>query len=570
MIPATLGIPPQLRASIRTAAVFSAAISLLMLTGPVFLLQLYDRVLPSRSVETLLALFLLMTAVYTALGWIDLARAQILARIAARFQASADGLVFTAFRPGPDDPLDHTDSAMRDVEAVRQCLGSPAMAALFDLPFTPIFVLSIFLLHPDLGWLATAGAAVMIALTCLGHVAVSRATRQAGHAAARLAEDAARSWTDLRGLGMTTTVEHNWLALRQQARTNALNASDTVAYFSAAIRAFRLFLQSALMAYGAWIVLRDGAAPGAMMAASILSGRALAPVDQLSAHWSTVLRAVTAWRALSPHLGATPWATADATAPSPGLWASDGLASLSAQQLSITPPGREAPILANLGFAVAAGKALAIVGPSGAGKSTLARVLAGALAPTSGDLTFRDLPIRTEAGDATPPLIGYLPQDMILLPGTLAQNIARFHATPDMAAITRAARLAGIHDTIAALPDGYGTVIGTTGRRLSGGQLRRVALARALYGEPMLLILDEPAAHMDQQGCDAIRAAIRSVKSRDGIAVITGHAVTTLADCEVTLVLDHAGQAMFGPTEVMLRRLTGQPTRPAVVNGRAT
>lgn len=564
------GFLTTVRVPLVAAAVFSATIGILMLAGSLFLLQIYDRVLPARSPRTLVSLGLLMVAVYVVTGLVDLARAQILARIALRFQSASDPAIFGAFRAGPDRASDRTGDALRDVEAVRIFLASPALTALFDLPFAPFFVVTIFVLHPDLGWVATSGAAFMIAVTCLGHGLGARMAGRAqgpANAAARMAEDSARIWSDLRALSMSGTITNEWLSLRQTARIEMLRLSDLTAAFAATLRAFRLFLQSALLGYGAWIVLRDGTGAGAMMAASILSGRALAPIDQLSAHWPTLLRAGAAWRALASGTadsGARPDSAAYPALPR----TTDGVdaTGLVCTNLSIAPPGRSTPILSNLSFALPPGSALAIVGPSGAGKTSLVRVLVGATPALSGEVLFRGLPLGPhDTGEL--PLTGYLPQDAHLLPGTAAQNIARFRPGANVADTIRAARRAGIHPEIAALPEGYGTRLGSAGLALSGGQRQRVALARALYGDPVLLVLDEPATHLDHRGCAAVATAIRDVRTNGGVVVVTGHAQSALAECSHILLLDGQGRASLGPADAMLQRFGDAPAPLRAVSG---
>lgn len=542
-----------------------------MLVGPVFLLQLYDRVLPSRSVETLLSLFVLTSAIYAAAGFVDLARMQILARLAARYQDAADPLLFGAFRPAAPGLPDLTGPAVRDVEAIRQFLASPALPALFDLPFAPLFVAAIFALHGDLGWVALGGIAIIVGVTTRGHLAVAHAARTTpvpAYSRDDLSADLARFWPDIAGLGMLSATREKWISQGQMARDSQLRLADVAARYASSLKTFRLFLQSALMAYGAWIVLRDGTGAGAMMAASILSGRALAPVDQLSAHWTPLLRAISAWRRLDTMLGpctgrtATLPAAAGLSPPTPGTpphMVQDGLACS-----DLVLPGHGLANAETLSFAVPGGRSLAVIGPSGIGKSTLLRTLAGADPVVSGRVAFRGLPLLSDPDDCEPPLTGYLPQGHVLLAGTLADNIARFRRNPDRACIIRAARLAGIDDTILGLADGYDTHVSSAACPLSGGQGRLVALARALYGDPVLLLLDEPFAHLDQNGCDAVRAAVRSVTDRGGVVVMTGHAVATAAECDETLALLPGGRHRFGHSNDILRQLSVPPAKTSL------
>ncbi|MEZ5684693.1 MAG: type I secretion system permease/ATPase [Paracoccaceae bacterium] len=533
------------------AALFSAFVNLLMLTGPLFMLQVYDRVLSARALETLTALFLLVLFLFLMMGLLDGARNRLMARIAAQLQARLEARVFTAaLRRGsalPGDPLAGT--ALRDLDAVQKFTASPTLIAFLDMPFTPLFLAVIFVFHPWLGLLALAGGVALVAVTLLNQ----RLTRQplllatqAQTRAERLADQLHGESELIQALGMRAASFTRWQRARDTASDTGLAASDLGAGFSVGTKTFRLFLQSAMLALGAWLVLRGELSAGAMIAASILMGRALAPVEQAISGWALLTRARNGWGRLAALLGATPPEAPRTALPHPR-------ALLEVSQISIVPPGQKLPALRGLSFRLEPGQAMGVIGPSGAGKSTLARAICGVWPPAAGAIRLDGATLDQYDPDRRGQLIGYLPQRVTLFDGTIAENIARLSATPDPAAIVEAAKRAAAHQMILDLPEGYDTPVTQSGGRLSGGQIQRIGLARALYGDPVLLVLDEPNANLDNDGSLALNAAIRTMKAAGGAVLIMAHRPAAIAECDTLLVLEGGLCRTQGPRDQVMK-----------------
>ncbi|MEJ2029079.1 MAG: type I secretion system permease/ATPase [Maritimibacter sp.] len=534
------------------AGLFSVFVNLLMLTGPLFMLQVYDRVLGSRSEATLLALVLLMAFLFAMMGLLDYARGRILARIGAGFQARLDRRVFSAVlrqqtRASGDLRASNT---LRDLEAVQRLLSSPVFASLFDLPWTPVFLLGIAIFHPWLAYLALAGGGVLVLIAILNQMltsgpvrAANQATIQADHMAEQLRSEAEM----VSALGMSNNAFERWHRTRSAALSDTILSSDRAGQFSAMSRTFRMFLQSAILGLGAWLVLRGELTGGAMIAGSILLGRALAPIDMLINQWQLVQRARQGWQALVELLGDVPPEPPRTQLPRPR-------AHLKAEKLTVVPPGQAQASLRMVNFEVKPGQALGVIGPSGAGKSTLARVITGVWTPAGGKIRLDGAALDQFDPAVLGDHIGYLPQRVQLFDGTIAQNIAGLAVTPDDDAVVAAAKKAAAHEMILALPDGYDTLVTGGGGMLSGGQMQRIGLARAMYGEPVLLVLDEPNSNLDNDGSIALNNAIREVKSSGGAVLIMAHRPSAIAECEMLLVLDHGNSRAFGPRDEILQR----------------
>lgn len=532
---------------------FSAAVNLLMLTGPVFMLQVYDRVLASRSVETLAALFLLVAFLYLLMGVLDWSRNRVMTRVAARFQQRIEGRVFAAaLREGAvRQEAEAATGGLRDLDAVGRFLASPVLMALFDLPWAPLFLAVIFVFHPLLGAVALGGGVILVAAM----VATRRLTRAPLQNAALSAAQAQRMADLFRdqgeavgALGMQGATHRRWRALRDQAQHHAVTGADRGAGMAVFSRSFRLFLQSALLAAGAWLVLRNELTPGAMIASSIMMGRALAPIDQLVGGWPSVQAAQDGWARLAGLLGRNPPEPARTPLPRPE-------ARIEARNLTVAPPGEAVPVLRGVSLAIGPGQALGVIGASGAGKSTLARALIGAWAPASGQVRLGGATLDQYAPDMLGALIGYLPQQVTLFDGTIAENIARLDPNPDADRVVRAAQAADAHQMILDLPQGYDTRISQTGGRLSGGQIQRIGLARALYPDPVMLVLDEPNANLDNQGSEALNRAIRRIKAQGGAVVIMAHRPAAISECELLLVLEQGWRRAFGPRDRVLQEM---------------
>ncbi|WP_415184255.1 type I secretion system permease/ATPase [Phaeovulum sp.] len=536
-----------------SVALFSAFVNVLMLTGPLFMLQIYDRVLGSRSVETLTALFALVVFLFLMMGILDLVRNRVMARVGARFQTRLESRVFGAVirRTAlfPNDPV--AMAGLRDLEALQKMLASPVLMALFDLPWAPMFMAAVFFFHAWLGWLAVLGGVVLVIVTILNQ-SLTRTPLQRASGAGLMADrmsDQLRDEAELiQALGMRGTSFARWQMARGRALSQMVSATDLGSAFSVFTKTFRLFLQSAMLALGAWLVLRGELTSGAMIAASILMGRALAPVEQAIAGWPMVGRAGQGWARLAVLLSTTPQEAARTALPRPK-------ALVEANQLTVVPPGQHAASLRMVSFTLTPGEAMGVIGPSGAGKSTLARALCGVWRPAGGQLRLDGATLDQYDPDVLGALVGYLPQRVTLFDGTIAENIARLSAEPDAGMVVEAAKRAAAHQMILDLPEGYDTRVSQAGGRLSGGQIQRVGLARALYGDPVLLVLDEPNANLDNEGSLALNTAIRAVKAAGGGVLIMAHRPAAIAECDTLMVLDGGVRRAFGPRDEVLKSM---------------
>jgi len=533
--------------------IFSFFVNLLMLTGPLFMLQVYDRVLGSRSNETLLALFLLMAFLFLMMGILDFVRGRVLARIGARFQNRLDGRVFAAVvrKASLSNSPGVSSVALRDLESVQRLLASPVFAALFDIPWTPVFLFGITLFHPWLGALAVGGGAILIGITILNQMRTSvpvtesnNAVVQAEHIASQIRSEAEL----IRALGMRSAAFHRWNKAREVALSQGLLSSDRSGTFSTTSKTFRLFLQSAMLGLGAYLVLTAGLTPGAMIAASILMGRALAPLDLAIGQWPSIQRAMKGWNNLAELLGEIPEEPPRTDLPRPA-------ARLSMEQASVVPPGDQIPVLRSVTFEVRPGQALGVIGPSGSGKSTLARAITGIWRPVAGKVRLDGASLDNYDPDVLGSYIGYLPQRVQLFDGTIAENIARLSPNADPEKIVEAARKAAAHEMILKLPEGYDTRVSAGGGRLSGGQMQRIGLARAMYGDPVILVLDEPNSNLDNEGSTALNTAIKQIKADGRSVLIMAHRPAAIEQCDILLVLDGGTRRAFGPRDEVLKEV---------------
>jgi len=536
-----------------SVGLFSIFVNLLMLTGPLFMLQVYDRVLGARSVETLAALFLLVVFLFGAMGLLDLARARLMARVGARFQASLEARVFDAtLRRNailPNDPV--AMAGLRDLDAVNKLLAAPVFLALFDLPWVPVFLLAIFIFHPYLGYLSVGGGLLLVAVILLNQLMTKQLLQNATSsqiAADRLSDQLRDEAELVQALGMRGAAFERWRRARGVAVDSVLAASDRGGAFSTFAKTFRVFLQSAILAMGAYVVLKGEMTAGAMIAGSILMGRTLSPVEQAVGGWALVVRAREGWGRLSLLLSSVPREAPRTPLPRPR-------AKLEAQSLTVIPPGSQTATLRAVSFRIEPGQALGVIGPSGAGKSTLARALCGVWRPANGTIRFDGATLEQYDPDVLGHLIGYLPQRVTLFDGTIAENIARLSSTPDPEMVVDAAKRAAAHQLILDLSEGYDTRVSQAGGRLSGGQIQRIGLARALYGNPVLLVLDEPNANLDNEGSVALNTAIRSMKATGGAVLIMAHRPAAITECDTLLVLEGGLRRAFGPREEVLKSM---------------
>jgi ATP-binding cassette subfamily C protein len=522
-------------------------------------------VLSSRSVETLVALVILITGLFAMMGVLEFIRGRVLARAGARFQSLLDNRVMIAVLRRSVVPAERArpNAAARDLDSVRQLLAGPAPFALFDVPWTPIFLAVIFIFHPILGWLSVVGLIVLIALTVMNQIRSQEPSADAQRVtgeAENLGEAMRQNAEAVQGLGMRKAGLARWNKLRQEALSRQILASDRTAGYSAGSKALRFYLQSLILAAGAWLVLRQEMSAGMMIAASILLGRALAPVDQAIGQWSLGQRAARGWKSLQELLATTPPEIQKTALPAPkGFVDVNGIA--------VVAPGDNVPVLRGVTFQVEPGTAIGVIGPSGAGKTTLAKVLTGIWRPAAGKVRIDGAALDQWPEDEIGRYIGYLPQEIGLMNGTVADNIARMAENRSDADIVIAAKRAGAHELLLTLPQGYDTQIGAGGQRLSGGQRQRVALARALYGDPPVLILDEPNANLDAPGEQALVDSIRESKARGRTVIVMAHRPSAIAACDLLLMLDKGVQIDFGPRDEVLKKRTRN--YPQLVGNRA-
>lgn len=544
------------RGTLIGVGVFSALLNVLMLTSPVFMMQVYDRVLNSRSMPTLVALLVVAGLLLVLMGVLDHLRAVVLGRVGLAVDMALRNAVFDAvvhgalLRRGQGDG----QQTLRDLDTLRGFLGGPGLAVVFDLPWIPVYLLVCFAFHPLLGALALAGALVLTVLMLLGLriskrsalIATEALGRRNGHL-----EGARRNAETLQALGMAGPIRQRWQDAHREALITQVKAAETGGAIAAFTRAFRILLQMLLLALGAWLVIGAMATPGVMLAASVLAGRALAPLEQAIAQW----RGFVQFREARARLALLTPAAADAhrtALPAP-------CRSLTLDHVCVAPPASAFATLQGVSFALKAGDAMAVVGPSAAGKSTLARALIDVWPVVRGEIRLDGAEIGQWSREDRGRFTGYLPQAVDLFEGTIGENIARFSPEAEDAAIIAAAREAGAHEMILRLPQGYDTVIGESGFALSAGQKQRIGLARALFGSPFLVLLDEPNANLDAEGEAALGRAIRAVRARGGIVILMAHRPAALAEVGHVLFIREGRQAAFGPREAVMRRILAQP-----------
>lgn len=556
-----------LRAAFGRSAVIvvaSTAVNLLTLDGSVYMMQVYDRVLVARSVPTLVTLTALMAALYLAQIAIDAIRQRLVVRLAGGVAAALRGPAHTlAMRRAAAGDLAGAARPESDVERLRSVLAGPGVTALIDLPFAPLFLALEFAIHPALGALALGGAVLLLALPViaarLGHAPTAAAARTA----ARRAGDAATRWRNAEtaaAMGILGRLRRRTVA---EAVTHAAlerRVADLGGTFSSVSRGLRMLLQSALLGLGAWLLIDSAVTSGAILASSVLVGRALAPVDLVVAHWRSFSDARAAVDRLGPALAAVE-TTAPTRLPPP-------VASLAVEKLSVVPPGADRPVLDGIDFTLAAGDVLAVVGPSGAGKSSLGRVLANVWAPSAGTVRLDGATLDQWDADALGRHVGWVPQSVGFFAGTVAENIARLDEDAADEAIVAAARAAGVHDLVLTAPQGYDTPLAETGGPFSTGQRQRIALARALYGDPFLLVLDEANSNLDVAGETALLAAVEAARARGAVVVLITHRPALLAACSHVLVLEAGRLRRFGPRETVIPALaaahpSSRPVRAA-------
>nr|WP_167766847.1 type I secretion system permease/ATPase [Jannaschia formosa] len=533
--------------------VFSMVVNALMLTGPIYMLQVYDRVLGSRSEETLLALSVLVTFLFLMMGIFDHIRGRVMARVGARFQSALDGRVFqahlrrAALMPGGAG----TRNPLRDVEAVQRLMASPVFLALFDIPWTPLFIAAIFIFHPWLGWLAVAGGAVLIFIAILNQMTTSGPMAEANQATARAeltAQQLASEAELVQSLGMRGAAFERWMTARGNSLRQSMSHSDRSGMFTVTTKTLRLFLQSAMLGLGAYLVLQNEMTAGAMIAGSILMGRALAPIEMVIGQWQMVAAARRGRQGVLELLETVAPETPRTPLPRPR-------ALLVAENVTVVPPGAQQASLRAISFTLKPGQAMGVIGPSGAGKTSLAKAICGVWQPAGGKMRLDNATLDQYDPDVLGGYIGYLPQTVSLFDGTIAENIARLQPDADPARIVDAAKKAAAHEMILDQPAGYDTPVSAVGGRLSGGQIQRIGLARAMYGDPVILVLDEPNSNLDNEGTMALNRAIRGMKDEGKSVIIIAHRPAAIQECELLLMIDQGVRTAFGPREEVLQKM---------------
>ncbi|WP_170785578.1 type I secretion system permease/ATPase [Ruegeria lacuscaerulensis] len=552
----------SLRKGFVAVAFFSLFLNLLMLAGPLYMLQVYDRVLTSQNVDTLIALSVLLVGVFIVIACLDLMRMRILGRLAARFELSVGAPVLSAaMRRRVQGESDAGEHLVEDVNGFREFISGTTLIAFFDAPWIPIYLMVLYVLHPLLGLLGLVGALTLTIMALINNSRARGPMEQASQARGR--SDALFNTSDknaelVHALGMKSDLMRRWTALQADAHQYKTRASDRVASFSVLSKTIRMGLQSAILGLGAALAITGESTAGVMIAATIVLARALSPIDQLIGQWRTFLAARGSYAKIKK-------LTEDYAEAPTNLNLPRAFKSLDVKIAQAGPPRAVNATIRGIDFGLQPGDVLAVIGHSGSGKTTLGKMLAGIWFPQRGEVLLDGSPLSKWNNEDLGKQIGYLPQDVELFDGTIRENIGRFSIAIDDAEVLRAAREAGVHELISSLPDGYETRIGQ-GFFLSGGQRQRLALARALYGDPFVLVLDEPNSDLDAEGEQALRDAILAAQARRAISIVMTHRPATLQAANKVMVLRDGNQTQFGDKDDVLkvnrRNVLATPTQP--------
>ncbi|MCC0023742.1 MAG: type I secretion system permease/ATPase [Hyphomicrobiaceae bacterium] len=545
------------RGTIATVGLFSSIVNVLYLTGSLYMLQIYDRVLASRSIPTLLALSLFVLAAYTFQGIFDVLRQRITVRMASVFDEKLQDVTHKAvitlgvMSKTPGEAM----GPVRQVDTIRSFATSAGPTALLDAPWVPFYLAICFLIHPWLGWLSLAGSIVLTIIAILTERVSRDSVRQAnvdqGVRGAVIEGDRHNSESVI-AMGMQPQLLGRWRHINGKFLASVERSADVVNSFGAVTKSFRMALQSSVLGLGALLVIFGQLSPGSMIMASIMMGRALNPIEVAVGNFRSFIAARDAFKLLNEKLGEFAKEKAVTELPAPTQ-------TLEVEGLVVAPPHANKATLNGINFGLRAGEAMGLIGPSGTGKTSLARVLVGIWEPARGAVRLDGAELDQWRNETLGASIGFLAQEVGLFDGTIAQNIARMSENPDSSAVLAAARAAGAHDLILGMPEGYDTRIGEGGSFLSAGQRQRIALARALYGDPFLIVLDEPQSNLDAEGENALLNAIQGAKARGAIVIVISHRPSTLAGCDKVLVVANGGQQGFGPRDEVLRQVLAQP-----------
>jgi ATP-binding cassette, subfamily C, bacterial PrsD len=535
-------------------AVFSGVINILMLSGSLYMLQVYDRVIPSRNTATLVGLSLMVLLAYLVQGYFDALRARMLCRVATLFDAGLQRAIHTALATLPLRGVKPMlmQQPLRDLDQVRGFMSGMGPTAFLDMPWIPIFLVAMFLFHPAIGLTAMLGTTGIIAMTLLTERMSRGAAKAAMESSAQrqvLADATQRNAEVIRALGMTDRFTARWSRANERYLRENIRATDIYANLGSGAKVLRYVLQSGMLGIGAYLVVADKASGGIMIASSIMMGRALAPVEIALSTWKQLVAARQGLSRLRDICKVT------AAPPAPPVVLPRPCRELSVQQLAVAAPGTTKPIISNISFSLKAGMGLALLGASASGKTSLSKALVGIWPAQQGVVRLDGAALDQWGNEDLGRYIGYLPQDVALFDGSVAENICRFdeHATSD--AILKAAQIAGVHDIILRLPEGYSTRIGEGGMSLSAGQRQRIGLARAVFGDPFLVVLDEPNANLDADGENALTRAIQILRHNKCIVVVISHRPSAITALDMAMVLYEGNGIAFGPCQEIFARV---------------
>lgn len=554
----------QARKGLSAVIVFSFCVNILMLSAPIYMLQVYDRVLASRSIDTLIFLSLIIGGAVLTLALLEMVRSQIMIRIGGYLDRCLAGTVLSGsitipLREGTAPSV----QGLRDLNSFRSFISGSELFCFLDAPWAPIFLIFVFMLHPYLGLTALIGALILFALAVLNELLTRpllAASNKSNIQALQRAESAVRNADVIEAMGIMPNLISKWDVINNEVLSQQAKASSRSAAISATSKFIRQLLQIAMLGIGAMLVIRSELTPGGMIAGSILMSRALAPVEQAISSWKSAIAARGAYARLRRQFELTPARAKSMQLPKP-------VGKLSVDSLTYIHPGQVEPVLRSISFSLMPGEVLGLIGPSGSGKTTLVRALLGNTQPKFGHARLDGMDVSQWNSDELGPACGYLPQDIELFDGSIKENIARM-GDGSAEQIVQAAQLAGCHEMILHLPQGYDTQVGESGAALSGGERQRIALARALYGEPRFIILDEPNASLDASGEEALLGAIKTIKTRGATVIVIGHRPSVIQHVDKILVLGNGQVQDFGGREEVLERLSKAKRKTLPVVGR--
>src|SRR5258707_13694658 len=559
--PVTLRLHESARRMIGIA-IFSGVVNVLMLSGSLYLLQVFDGVIPSRNVSTLLGLSLMVLLAYVLQGYFDALRSRMLCRVATLFDAGLQDAIHTALATLPLRGVKPMlmQQPLRDLDQIRAFMSSMGPTAFLDMPWIPIFLIALFLFHPAIGMTALLGTAAIVAMTWLTERMSRRAAKSAMDSSAQrqvLADATLRNAEVIRALGMADRFTARWSQANERYLRENIRATDVHANLGSGAKLLRYVLQSGMLGIGAYLVVADKASGGIMIASSIMMGRALAPVEVALGTWKQLIAARQGIARLREICKAT------AAPVVPPVVLPRPCRELSVQNLSVAAPTSDKAIVSNVSFALKPGMGLALLGASASGKTSLSKALVGIWPAQSGGVRLDGAALDQWRNGDLGRYVGYLPQEVGLFDGTVAENICRFDEEATSDAILKAAQIAGVHDIILRLPDGYATRIGEGGMALSAGQRQRVGLARAIFGDPFLVVLDEPNANLDAEGEAALTRAIQIMRHNKSIVIVISHRPSALAALNMAMILYEGKAIAFGPSEEIFARVRTANVQPA-------